>query len=215
MKTYHIGLDFGTYQSKACVYDVDKNEHEFFRFPSNQSFFLPSRVAEKNDGCFEYGNDKTRLPRKEYHYFKIAAAEDDEFISETYGNSSITSSFYKFNEYNDCSPEFLSVIYLTYLLFTIKESYQSQNNKKVPGTGLIGRLLSRQNEENSSKFTIQMGIPTEWSQEKNLFRKRKFENILLLAEVLQKKYKNLAYFLHVPKSQLIKDIKEIYESKFL
>ena len=191
MKTYHIGLDFGTYQSKACVYDLERNEHEFFRFPSNQSFFLPSRVAEKSDGCFEYGDNRTSLPQKEYHYFKIAAAEDDEFISETYGNSKANTGFYKFNEYNDCSPEFLSVIYLTYVLYTIKESYHSPNEKKVPGTGLIGRLFSRQIDEIKIKFTVQMGIPTEWSQEKNLFRKKKFENILLLTEILQKKYKKL------------------------
>ena len=212
MKEYNIGLDFGTYQSKACVYDLDRREHEFFKFPSNQSFFLASRVAEKDGGLFEYGNGKANISKKEYHYFKIAAAEDDEFISETFGNSKKESSFYKFNEFNDCTPEFLSVIYLTYLLFTIKESYYKSNEKNGSGRGLIGGLLARQKNAEKIKFTVQMGIPTEWSQEKNLKRKRKFENILMLAEMLQLKYNTLSSFLEIPKHQLINDIKALYNS---
>lgn len=209
MKTYHIGLDFGTYQSKACVYDIDRREHEFFRFPSSQSFFLASRVAEKDNGLFEYGNSLSNISKKEYHYFKIAAAEDDEFISETYGNARTESGYYTFNDY---TPEFLSVIYLTYLLFTIKESYYKRNEKNDFSGGLIGGLLARKKQADKIRFTVQMGIPTEWSQEKNLKRKRKFENILMLAEMLQLKYNTLSSFLEMPKSQLIIDIKTLYNS---
>jgi hypothetical protein len=193
MKIYHIGLDFGTYQSKACIYDIDTSEHEFFKFPSNHSFFLSSRVAEKSDGRFEYGEAQSTAIKNEYYYFKIASAEDDEFIK-------------------DCTPEFLSVIYLTFLLFTIKQIYYQRNEKREVGGGLLSSLLSRQKKDNVIKFTIQMGIPTEWSQEKNLKRKRKFENILMLAEMLQLKYKTLNSFLEISKSQLINDIKDLHNS---
>src|SRR5436190_6898277 len=64
----------------------------------------------------------------------------------------------------------------------------------------------------NTKFTIQIGIPTEWSHTKNLKRKRKFENILMGSELLQMKYKTLDKFLQIQANDLIRDVREIYES---
>ena len=212
MKQYHIGLDFGTYQSKVCIYHIDDDVHEFFNF-DNGTFFLPSRVAKKTDGRLEYGSDRSGEITEEYYYFKIAAAEDDEFHAETFDQ--ITDSdknFYKFNEFQNYTPEFLSVVYLTYVLFTVKEWYLKLKRGEQGSGGLLGRLFSRQEQEEEIRFTSQLGIPTEWSQQKNLKRKRKFENILMLAEQLQQKYKTRLEFLSVPADQLIEDVKTIYSS---
>jgi len=187
MKQYHIGLDFGTYQSKACIYDIENDNHEFFLFPNN-TFFLPSVIVKNEDNKFEYGNIDGEMVIEKYSYFKIASAEDVEFHTETYGKNKSDFNFYNFNEFNNYTPEFLSVIYLTNLLFIIKEHYFQLSQKKVKAGGLLSRLFNKQNELEEFKFTIQLGIPTEWSQEKNLRRKRKFENILMLSEILQKRY---------------------------
>ncbi len=85
MKQYNIGLDFGTYQTKACILDIENDTHEFFRFP-NSTFFLLSKVSLTTDNKFEYGNTITTAKR-EYFYFKIASAEDPEFRVETFDDS--------------------------------------------------------------------------------------------------------------------------------
>lgn len=213
MKQYHIGLDFGTYQSKACIYHIDRDEHEFFRF-DNGSFFLLSRVAIKKDGTLEYGDKMGAETLEEYYYFKIAAAEDEEFHAETYGKEADKDvNFYKFNEFHNYTPEFLSVVYLTNILFVVKEHYQSPTQPQKERRGLISRFLGREKQQiEEVRFTVQLGIPTEWSQAKNLKRKRKFENILMLATLLQKKYLTLSAFLSASANQLKNDLKEAYES---
>ncbi len=212
MKQFHIGLDFGTYQSKACIYDLENDIHEFFLF-LNGTFFLPSRVFKKTDGKFEYGDASGAAVSEEYCYFKIAAAEDEEFHTETetYG-SNCTGNFYEFNEFKNYTPEFLSVAYITYMLFTIKEKYHQPFQRQVEMGALLSKIFQRQTKEEEVRFTVQLGIPTEWSQEKNLRRKRKFENILMLSEMLQKKYKDKVTFLSVSTEQLITDVQHIYQS---
>jgi hypothetical protein len=210
MKQFHIGLDFGTYQSKACIYDVENDTHEFFHFP-NGTFFLPSRVAKKTNGKFEYGDATSETVFEEYCYFKIAAAEDEEFQAETYGTNG-SDNFYQYNEFKNYTSEFLAVAYLTYLIFTIKDKYQQPIQRQVNTGGLLSRIFQRRAEQDEVRFTVQLGIPTEWSQKKNLRRKRKFENILMLSEMLQKKYKDKETFLAVTSEQLLTDVKYIYKS---
>ncbi len=210
MTKYHIGLDFGTNQSKVCVYHVENDIHEFFRF-SNGTFFLPSRVGLKTDGKLEYGSDISGECNEEYHYFKIAAAEDPEFYTETFGNvANLDDSFYQFNEFRRFSPEFLSVVYLAYLLFEVKEHFIKAKNNPDIAEGVVERLLRRRQkeEEKEIRFTCQLGIPTEWSQIKYLLRRRKFENILLLSEMLQQKYGTKEKYLNLEASTIIEDIKE-------
>jgi len=81
MNTFHIGLDFGTYQSKACVYDLDKGTHEFFRFNSNSKYFQPSRVGLKRDGTVEYGSIISGLAVEEFYYFKILNKRKEIYFS--------------------------------------------------------------------------------------------------------------------------------------
>jgi len=210
MKKYHIGLDFGTYQSKVCVYDIENDTHEFFQF-ENGTFFIPSRVCLTRNDKFLYG-DKPSDYKEEYTYFKIASAEDEEFHSETFGTGNPILNFYKFNEFNNYSPEFLSVIYLTNLLFIVKGKYKKTSSKNENTGGLLGRLFQSNTAKQKTKFTVQLGIPTEWSHEKNIRRKRKFENILILAELLQKEYSTHEIFLSKSANQLKSDVHDLYTS---
>ncbi len=212
MKAFHIGLDFGTSQSKACIYDVDNNVHEFFRFPDTNSFFISSKIGLKNDDTFEYGNSNPATYKNEYYYFKIASAEDEEFHAETFESTPTSKpNLYLIEEFYPFTPEFLSVIYLTHLLFRIKEHYKARFTQKDSGKGFIKKLFSASSKIEDIKFTVQLGIPTEWSQRKNLRRKRKFENILMIAELLQKKYKTHETYIKATSEELITHVKNIYK----
>jgi hypothetical protein len=212
MKEYHIGFDFGTYQSKACVFDITNSTHEFVKF-ENDSFFLPSRVARDVNDLFVYGDMKEGKGLEEYRYFKIAAAEDPEFHAETFGKpSSHGSEFYQFTDIINFSAEFLSVTYITYALLYIKEKYYNPDKDSSSNSSLISRLFRRKESNEITRFTVQIGIPTEWSHIRNLRRKRKFENILMVSELLQKKYLTLSGFLSTPSNRIIEDIKNIYKS---
>ena len=167
MKNYNIGLDFGTYQTKVCILDIDNDTHEFFRFPSNNSFFLPSKVSLTANGNFEYGITNNNS-KKYFYYFKIASAEDIEFRLESFKTD--TNNLYNAEEFAPFTPEFLSVAYLTFVIFTIKEVLKCRQPSEK-ATGLLGRLLTQAAEKETISFSIQLGIPTEWSQIKNLRRK--------------------------------------------
>ena len=78
--SYHVGLDFGTSQTKCCVYEAKAGAglHRFFEFP-NGTFFLPSVVSDTGSR-FRYGQYIDGKPN--YSYFKMAAAQDEEFQDE-------------------------------------------------------------------------------------------------------------------------------------
>lgn len=212
MKKYHIGLDFGTMQTKVCVNHVhlEPNIHEFFKF-SNGAFFLPSRVGLKSDGTLVYGSDPSVDVVEEYYFFKIASADDEQFQVETYEKpENADFSFYHFNEFNRFSPELLSVVYLTHVLFEIKDQLKSNSFQTQPRSGFLGRFLNEEKAiDEEVVFTCQLGIPTEWSNKKNIIRKRKFENILILAELLQKKYRTKEVFHNTPATGIKTDISNL------
>jgi hypothetical protein len=185
----HIGLDFGTYQSKACVYHIENDSREFYKFKKSNSFFIPSSITIDRDGFLRFGGATSQKEgEKHYRYFKIAAAEDKAFRLETFEQEE-DSNFYRFNEFQDYSPEVLSVIYLTYLIVELEETLRPRfEGTKNTGGALLRGLFQRQQKTEDVSFTYRLGIPTEWSQKKTIERKRKFENILLLARLLSKKY---------------------------
>ena len=208
MKKYHIGLDFGTNQTKVCTYSVQDDVHEFFLFP-NGSFFTPSRVALLNNNKLEYGDCNSGVAIQEYYYFKIAAAEDKEFYIETYDQTNNDDvNFYYYNKFKSITPEFLSIVYLTYIILVVKEYYINKNISRSNRGGLFGRL-SGDNVEPSEKclFTIRLGLPTEWHSEKSKFRKWKFETILLLSDHLQKRYLNASHFIDATISDIVEELK--------
>ena len=68
MANYHIGLDFGTSQTKVCLYNTNSGEREFVKF-ANRTFFLPSLVTRTRENKFIYGDEAAQ--GKKYRYFKI------------------------------------------------------------------------------------------------------------------------------------------------
>lgn len=203
MKQIHIGLDFGTNQTKCCIFDVHRNTREFFKFDNGQ-FFLPSEVGVTTQGTFLYGYSPSDEVIQRLLYFKIASAEDEEFLLET----DDTSTSYDTFDYGGFAPEFLSVIYITFVLFSIKERYQTEKTpQKNTIGGFIGRFIGNQEESEAIQFAIQLGIPTEWSQKKNLRRKRKFESILLISQFLQDKFKTKSSFLKATAEELKTEVK--------
>lgn len=51
MANYHIGLDFGTSQTKVCLFNKDSDVREFLKFDNN-SYFLPTLIVKKQNNTF-------------------------------------------------------------------------------------------------------------------------------------------------------------------
>lgn len=217
MANYIIGLDFGTYQTKVCVNHLDSNpqQHEFFQFQKDKddSFFFPSKVVYLNNHTFKYGNYIGDDVREIYNYFKIASAEDERFQLV----SNIKRPVYNYGgSFGEFSPEFLSVIFITNILLLVKQHFNSNKGGGFSlSRGLFGRLRGTQEVINT--FSIRLGIPTEYSKQINLLRRRKFETILLISEILQKGFKySIETFHSYTKDELISLIssilKELHQS---
>ena len=59
MANYHIGLDFGTSQTKVCLFNKDSDVREFLKFDNN-SYFLPTLIVKKQNNTFSYGNENEK-----------------------------------------------------------------------------------------------------------------------------------------------------------
>lgn len=204
---YNIGLDFGTYQSKACILHVnaDPTKHEFFQFKDplgHLTYFFPSKVYLMNDDTFNYGFEPTNGQKRVYNYFKIAAVEDEEFQVELEN----PKQFYR-KGFTDMTPETLAVLYITYLLFMIEKYYKASAKKNIKPRGGLLSLLTRKVAEDVIKITIQLGIPTEYSNTVNIKRKRKYENILVLSKLLIEKYESLENYIVQKREVLLNDIR--------
>jgi hypothetical protein len=205
---FNIGLDFGTYQSKACLFHTSATpqKHEFVQFPvspGGASFVIPSRVYKMNNDTFEYGFPSSDDYKAMFTYFKIASAEDEHFRVVTDLDKS--KSVYLREEFREFSPEFLSVLYITYVSMVIKEGVRKENTSNIK-TGFFGKPLSQ--ETTKILFTTQLGIPTEYSKKINLMRRRKFENILLVSEMLQEEIPSLSDFKTLKVKQTISLVKD-------
>jgi hypothetical protein len=214
MKNFNIGLDFGTALTKVCVYDIENKIHEFFKFP-NEKYFLESRIAVNFEGLVEYGNPGSKQFNQEYHYFKIASAEDEEFLWQTSlepNKNPIKNNYLALNEYRQYSPEFLSVLYIAYVLALVRNKYVNKRTNSGILRGVLRRLTSSSDSKiDDTRITCKLGIPTEWSRIENLRRKRKFENILLYAELLREKLGSLSFHQTTSIEQLKEYIMSIQE----
>ncbi len=212
---YNIGLDFGTYQSKVCVLhsSAKPEKHEFIEFTDAENkttFFLPSRIEWLENDKFSYGFEKEIESKKIYNYFKIASAEDSEFKVVS-GFKEENQIYSKKKNFDPFTPEFLSVLYLTNLLFFIKDKYKKENKDKIQGGGAIIKKynLLPKASDTELQFSIQLGIPTEYSKKVNIIRRRKFETILLLSELLQKEVRTVDNFHNKTSKELIELIENL------
>ncbi len=187
-----VGLDFGTHQSKICTNYQKKGNlqtHEFINFGEDDDpvFFISSKVNITKDDKIEIGDSSSNI-KKSYRYFKIASAEDENFR----GVSGIdqTKELYNIERYDGISPEILSIIYLTHLISIIKQKFEENHKTQksnLKKKSILGRFLSRNNdkkieiEDVKFEYFLQIGVPSEWTSDKFNWRRRKFEEILFIA----------------------------------
>lgn len=188
-----VGLDFGTHQTKVCTNYKKRNNPQVFEFinfgtADNIDLFLPSQVNVHKDESVSIGNS-VQDSAKSYKYFKIASAEDKEFKGVSGFEES--EELYELDRYDGLTPEFLSIIYLAKVIGYTEHKFKSKHQKEkqvVKKKSFMGRFFGGnkkdKNETESRSFTFyyQIGIPTEWSAQKNRWRRRKFEQILYLAK---------------------------------
>lgn len=206
MADYHIGLDFGTSQTKVCLLNKNSDVREFIKF-DNDNYFLPSLIVKKADNTFCYGNEDENGIK--YRYFKMAAAEDEELIQITnedlHGNleNGTIDDFRKYSTDYQTKPEILVVLYLTYTYLFIKQQKSTQNTQKVGG--LLGRLAGN-NATTQNTFSINLGIPTEWNNPSHIKRKIKFQSLLIAAIELANQFDSLDLYLKAKDTELLTQI---------
>lgn len=195
MANYHIGLDFGTSQTKVCLFNKDSDVREFLKFDNN-SYFLPSLIVKKPDNTFSYGNENENGIK--YRYFKMAAAEDDHLIQVTnedlegHLKNGAVDDFRKYSTDYQIKPEILVVLYLTYIYLFVKQNKSTQNTQNVGG--LLGRLAGN-NATTQNTFSINLGIPTEWNNPNHIKRRIKFQSLLITSIELANQFDGLHTFL--------------------
>lgn len=184
-----IGLDFGTYQSKACVrFKRTPNspaEYHFVPFQDDKgmdAYFLPSVISETHENRFVFGQllDDARFT---YSFFKIASAEDEEFRLD----ANLSKPKYDPERFKPYTPEFLAVVYLAHVIGRIKDYVRDvlkPGQQSAPAKGFLARFRSTDIVEVNYEWTIQMGVPTEYQERHNALRRRKFQQILLMANEL-------------------------------
>jgi len=183
-----LGLDFGTHQTKACVrFKKRVNEpmqHHFVPLNSDTAdldcLFLPSIVSVDHEKRFSYGKNNSNNYYRSYSFFKIASAEDEEFRTEVNPAGKTKYDKDKFEPY---TPEFLAVIYIAKVLLRIrtyvKEELFKEDSRK-PVSGFLSRF-QKEKVTRDLEWYVQMGVPTEYQDYLNARRKRKFQQILLMA----------------------------------
>ncbi|MEI7581651.1 hypothetical protein [Runella sp.] len=212
MADYHLGLDFGTSQTKVCLLNKDSDVREFIKF-DNDNYFLPSLIVKKADNTFSYGNEDENGIK--YRYFKMAAAEDDELIQITnedlHGNleNGTIDDFRKYSTDYQIKPEILVILYLTYTYLFIKQQKSTQSKQNV--VGLLGKLAGKTSTTQNT-FSINLGIPTEWNNPNHIKRKIKFQSLLIASIELANQFDNLEAFLNAKETDLFAKISKINEN---
>ena len=210
MRHYNIGLDFGTFQTKVCINDVSKNKFRFLKFKNTNGFFLPSTITLENDK-FIYGKPHKSGSDQFFDYFKIASAEDEEFNFESFTQSKQAPGYKENYRKRSFTPEFLACVYLSNILFEIEANLERKKTTSSSLSSLFSRFVKKEVEENY-RMTLQLGIPTEWSQKKNYARKRKFRSILIIAKLLKNQIVSKEEFLNTTSGELEILISNIYKS---
>jgi len=208
MADYHIGLDFGTSQTKVCLLNKNSNVREFLKF-ENGNYFLPSLVVKKPNKTFSYGVESEKGVK--YRYFKMAAAEDEELIQVTneniQGNLEIGKNINDYRKYSSdykIKSEILVVLYLTYIYLFIKEQKKTQVSTEESDF-----FDDDENDNIENYFSINLGIPTEWHNPEHIKRKIKFQSLLLSSVELSLQYENLDFFLKAKEKDLLNKISQI------
>ena len=211
---YVVGIDFGTYQSKVCIHNIEKKSFEFLFFEESNSVFLPSTVSIVNDNPI-YGVTHEYSKGQFYDYFKMASAEDVEFHKQTFDSAPEALRLYNESySTSDLKPEFLSIIYLCNLIFLIEDKINRLRVNREKGRifgGLIGGLVRNKNNE-EAEIIFNIGMPTEWTASIQIEREKKFRSILLLAKKLHDSFESFKDFKIASLNLLLQSVRETYSS---
>lgn len=214
MANYHIGLDFGTSQTKVCLLNKDTETREFLKF-DNGSYFLPSIITRNIDNTFSYGDD-SKIETEIYRYFKMVVAEDDDLIQVTNedlrGNlqkGATINDFIKYSSDYNVKSDILVILYLTYIYLFVKRKKNKENSQNKGG--LLGRLTENRNIVQNT-FSVSLGIPTEWNNPNHIERKIRFQSLLIIAIKLANQFLNLDEFLITKEDILTEKITKINET---
>lgn len=131
MNAYHVGIDFGTSQTKICIKDLLKNTFFFHKFSSNSKYFLPSTIQVNGSGFCSFGLEGSDQIR----FFKMAALQDEVFdrifsdnkiIGKIDYSSSLSGTSHIPSNQDDLSrfPELCCIIYLARIISELQESLQ-------------------------------------------------------------------------------------------
>lgn len=191
MADFHIGLDFGTSQTKICLLKIgETHTREFIKF-LNKTYFLPSLITKLNNK-FYYGNED--IDGIKYRFFKMAAVEDQEIINATFEGGD--NNFRVYNKNFDYTPEILCILYLAYCYKYVQDITLKNTPKPIIGNKLSKLLGDDIKGDNVNSFSIKLGIPTDWNAHHNINRKIKFQSILLIAYKLAHSFNHLNDFLN-------------------
>ncbi len=212
MTNFLVGLDFGTSQTKVCIYNETFDTREFVKF-ANGDYFLPTVIVYNSvKDKFYYGDES--VEGVVFRYFKMAAAEDDDLIQSTYEdlNGVLTNQFSDYKKYSSdtqIKAEILVVLYLTYVYLFVRDSKKSLANGNRPLGSRLASLLGGRSESSNHDFKINLGYPTEWNSPKLLKRKVKFESLLMVSRKLADDFTHLSDFTNRGKLSLIERIDDI------
>src|SRR4051794_21989793 len=121
-KQYHVGIDFGTSQTKICVSNIgqlsDGSRRYFFhKFSQTNSHFLPSTLKLTEEGSCQFGIKESNPLR----YFKMKALFNDEQRFNIGANENINQNVLA--KY----PEICCILYLAFCIIDLKQSLSPQN----------------------------------------------------------------------------------------
>jgi len=233
-KQYHVGIDFGTSQTKICVSNLGQltdgsRKYFFHKFSQAQTnpYFLPSTLKLTEDGFCQFGIRESNPLR----YFKMKALFNDEQRFNIAANEKINQDVLA--KY----PEICCILYLAYCIIDLKQSLSLQNEylKEEKGeqttktvTSNISRLIGKIRWKNSEKkqdatltaesaqeehkYQFTIGIPTEHDKnEFNYYRRSKQYEMLYLAVQLSKDFKSVSLFTQVKIIHLLSRIEYYFK----
>jgi hypothetical protein len=211
MPPFHVGIDFGTAQTKICLKNLLTGNYTFHKFFSNGEYFLPSTIKINVNGRIDVGETKSPQLR----FFKMLALHDKEFekdleyagVDKTIDytvpeNSDTQYESADIVKYLQGHPEICTVIYLAYCINDVAESIQdilsvnstiTKATKSKKGNKYFDKVLSIfqrkttvKAEKEELNLLITVGIPTEYDSQANRKRRRKMYEMLWLAKSLSK-----------------------------
>lgn len=187
----NVGIDFGTHQSKICVQYQENQSIKYQFIPldpkdsSIQSVLFPSLVHVLPNDRFTIGSAPGN-ETKSYSFFKIAAAQDDNFLAF---NGSFNPTYHQ-AQFEPFKPEQLAVLYVAGLILKVRDFIEVHHLSAKTASGpAYMQNKSQETQPKTATWRYRMGVPTEYHSSANLERKRKFEQILVLALRLADLYK--------------------------